>query len=294
MKLESESKRRWFAAEIELDFNASEAAEFALDECGALGTEIDLLGKREIPETVNVVGYFDSRPDENLLRQKLIEALAIYEFGEAELGEIYVREVPDRDWLAEWKKHWKPTITEKFVIAPTWESISETDKKIIRIEPNMAFGTGTHETTRLCLRAIEKYFLPEMSFFDVGTGTGILAIAAAKLSPHSKILACDTDADSIRIARENASLNFFESAMEFYVGSIREDVPAHDFVCANLTADVIVPLLPLLATKTKQVLVLSGILREQETAVTQALSEVGLVNLKIEYDGEWIAIIIER
>src|SRR4029079_18467199 len=100
------------------------------------------------------------------------------------------REVPDRDWLAEWKRGWQPVEVGRFIIAPPWSEIS-VNRIVIRIEPGMAFGTGTHETTRLCLKAIEKYFRGG-SFLDVGTGTGILAMAAAKLFPEARIEAVDT------------------------------------------------------------------------------------------------------
>jgi len=167
----------------------------------------------------------------------------------------------------------------------------------------MAFGTGTHETTRLCLKAIEENYAGE-SFLDVGTGTGILAIAASKIKSkvrnpqsavaedltHSSFLACDTDADSIKIARENAEINNV-FGVDFYIGSIDVDTPQFDFVCANLTADVIVPLLPLLATKHKKTLLLSGILSEQTDWVTAELKKFQIENVKIETDGEWISIL---
>lgn len=194
--------------------------------------------------------------------------------------------------------------TGQFIIAPVWSEVGETDKTIIRIEPSMAFGTGTHETTRLCLREIEETYQPEMSFFDVGTGTGILAIAAAKIKSgvgsrewrvgenrtSSSISACDTDEDSVRIARENAELNGAGGGeIEFYVGSIDEKTPQFDFVCANLTADVIVPLLPLLVEKTGSVLLLSGILREQEEWVAEILRELRIADYELRTDGEWIS-----
>jgi ribosomal protein L11 methyltransferase len=239
--------------------------------------------------------------------------LRIYGFSSGAIKKHDWQTIENKDWLEEWKKHWKPTETEKFIIAPSWEKIESAEKTLIRIEPNMAFGTGTHETTRLCLRAIEENYTSEMSFLDVGTGTGILAIAASKLeaqssklkvenssihksqiTTHNSFLACDTDADSIKIARENAALNE-TSNIEFYVGSIDENTPPFDFVCANLTADVIVPLLPLLTAKYKEILVLSGILREQETLITNDLKrKFHISNYKIERDGEWISILLQN
>src|SRR5256885_4724062 len=105
----------------------------------------------------------------------------------------------------------------------------------------MAFGTGTHETTHLCLRAIEKYFRGG-SFLDVGTGTGVLAIAAAKMFPEAHLEACDTDAEAIAIAKENARLNNVRDQIDFRVGSVDEETPSADLVSANLTAPVIVEL----------------------------------------------------
>ena len=120
------------------------------------------------------------------MREKLNQSLRIYGFTSDSIKKIEWREVENTDWLAEWKKHWKPTETEKFIIAPSWEKIESAEKIVIYIEPNMAFGTGTHETTKLCLRAIGELFQSEMSFFDVGTGTGILAIAAVKSKVQSQ------------------------------------------------------------------------------------------------------------
>jgi ribosomal protein L11 methyltransferase len=154
----------------------------------------------------------------------------------------------------------------------------------------MAFGTGTHETTRLCLAAIEKHF-DGASFLDVGTGTGILAIAAARLRPRARIEACDTDAEAVGIARENARLNGVGDNVEFRVGSIESTTRSADFVCANLTADVIVPLLPALTAATCGRLVLSGILAEQSAWVLGALRGLDVSDPEIERAGEWVAII---
>ncbi len=308
----------WFALEITVETEASEAIEFALNELGALGTEINNLGKDKPKETLCVVGYFNEKPSDEILQNELNEALRIYRFTNDAIRKSEWKAVENKDWLAEWKKSWKPTETGKFIVAPVWYELPDAPEKIIiRIEPSMAFGTGTHETTRLCLKAIEENYAGN-SFLDVGTGTGILAIAAAKLkfkvqNPEFKVteyedsilkletetlnfLACDTDEDSIKIARENAAINRVED-IEFFVGSIDENTPPFDFVCANLTADVIVPLLPLLVAKFNKTLVLSGILQEQQDSVLEKLTEkfdVQSSKLKIEKDGEWISILIEN
>jgi len=174
----------------------------------------------------------------------------------------------------------------------------DTDTIIIRINPGMAFGTGTHETTRLCLKAIERHFHGG-SFLDVGTGTGILAIAAAKMcqKPDREggppvIVACDTDADAIEIAKQNAALNRVLDRIDFRVGSIDESTESADLVCANLTAAVIVDLLPALLGAACERLVLSGILDPQLEMVKARLLELAVVDFEIDQDGEWIAIVI--
>lgn len=290
----NDKQKNWFSVEIEVEKAAEEAVEFALNELDSLGNEVDQLGKKQT-ENLTVVGYFNERINDTILRTQLGESLQIYGFSIEAVKKIEWREIENQDWLAEWKKHWRPTETAEFIIAPNWWEIEKAEKIVIRIEPSMAFGTGTHETTRLCLKTIEKVYKPEETFFDVGTGTGILAIAVAKKceaqNAKCKVVGCDTDVDSITIAKENAELNETEN-IEFYIGSISEDSPEFDFVCANLTADVIVPLLPLLIEKSKRVLLLSGILKEQENLIVEELKKFKIENPKIETDGEWISLTV--
>lgn len=291
----NQTTQSWHALEITALAEAAEAVEFALNELDALGTEINNLGKKAV-ETLTIVGYFNAEFADQIWRKTLLEAVQIYGFSADAIKKVEWREIENQDWLAEWKKHWKPTETEKFIIAPTWETVDPGAKIVIRIEPSMAFGTGTHETTRLCLGAIEENYDPAMSFLDVGTGTGILAIAAAKMrsaAHEAPLVGCDTDEDSIKIAKENSVLNETEN-IEFFVGSIDDETPAFDFVCANLTADVILPLLPLLAAKSKKYLILSGILTEQEKLVTDELDKSRITNYKIATDGEWISILVDK
>ncbi len=292
------SDQIWYAVSVEADIDAAEAVEFAFNELEALGTEIDHLRKKGAA-TVTVSGYFEELQELGPVAEQMQAAAAIYGFGPGVIRNIAQHQVAQTDWLAEWKKHWRPTLTEHFIIAPPWESIAESEPRtIIRIEPNMAFGTGTHETTRLCLRIIESIYKPEQSVLDVGTGTGILVIAAALIAKQGgrspAMFACDIDADSVTIARENAELNGVGGMIEFAEGSIAADTPVYDLVCANLTLDVIVPLLPRLLNAAGRTLVLSGILQEQEPALVLEFGRLGIDNFRFSYDGEWMAAVVAR
>lgn len=280
--------KSWPAIDVIAVREACEAVEYGLTDAGAEGTETNESGSA----TVTVTGYFPAIPEIEAVRSALLDALRIYNLTPDSLIELKTREVPDRDWLAEWKKAWQPVAVGRFVVAPPWSEIKDVPAQIvIRIEPGMAFGTGTHETTRLCLKAIEKYFRGG-SFLDVGTGTGILAIAAAKLSPGARVEACDTDAAAVEIARENARLNGVGCQIEFRAGSVTEQTTSADLVCANLTAPVIVDLLPSLLGATCGRLVLSGILAEQSELVQSRLLKLGAGSFEIVQDGEWIALVV--
>lgn len=283
-------KKTWYAATVTVDSEAVEAVEFGLSEAGAEGTEIEMFGQGSRSAETVVKGYSSQKFDAGALRAALIYGLAVHGFTEAAIRNIDLYDVEDEDWLAEWKKHWKPTEIGRFIVAPPWEAIAETEKIVIRIEPNMAFGTGTHDTTKLCLKAIGELYRPGQTVLDVGTGTGILAIAAAKLGAKS-VFACDTDVDAIKIARENAVLN--ETGwIEFTEGEIAADAPVCDFVFANLTVDVIVPMLDLLLAKTRSILLLSGILVEQKDMIVAALQKSGISNFSFETSGEWVSIVV--
>lgn len=281
--------RSWYALDVAVTPEAQEAVEYALMEAGALGTEANQLED----DGLTVSAYFNAPPEREAVRSVLAEALRIYELPTSSIREMNFREVADQDWLGEWKKNWQPVKTGRFIVAPPWSDIPEASEQIvIRIEPGMAFGTGTHETTRLCLMAIEKYFAGG-SFLDVGTGTGILAIAAAKLFPEARVEAIDTDALAVEIAAENARLNAAGTNIKFSVGSVTETTASADFVCANLTADVISSMLPQLVGATCGRLVLSGILGVQLEGVCARLQESGLSEpLEIMSDGEWVALIV--
>ncbi|HEX6188840.1 MAG TPA: 50S ribosomal protein L11 methyltransferase [Pyrinomonadaceae bacterium] len=299
--------KSWQVIDAIVVSDAREAAEYGLMEAGAIGTETT----DEASGRVSVAAYFDSPESIKTARERLLEALQIYGFDGSALLEFHTRAIADQDWLAEWKKHWRPVEVGRFVIAPPWfvsvpgavatgsaDPFATTDPvatapgtDTIIINPGMAFGTGTHETTRLCLKAIEKYYAGG-SFLDVGTGTGILAIAAAKVRPDASIAGCDTDAEAIAIAKENAELNQVAEHIDFRVGTIDDKTPSADLVCANLTAPVIVEMLPSLLGVTCGRLVLSGILETQFEMVHARLLEQAATVNEIMQDNEWLALVI--
>ena len=286
MSTPKEKPNAWYALDVDIEPAAREAVEYALMEAGALGTETT--------ETADstITGYFADVPSRERVRAELFEALRIYELPSSSVRDMSVREIEDRDWLGEWKQSWQPVEIGRFIIAPPWSDIADSpDRLIVRIEPGMAFGTGTHETTRLCLDAIQKHFSGG-SFLDVGTGTGILAIAAAKLFPGARIEACDTDEAAVAIARENAAANGVAEQINFRTGSVDDSTASADLVCANLTADVISQLLPTLVSLSCGKLILSGILETQIELVQSGLHASGIDDFEIAQDGEWVALIV--
>ena len=314
--------KTWQVIDVVVISEAREAAEYGLMEAGAIGTETT----DEIGGHVSITAYFDSPESSKAVHESVLEAFQIYGFDKPALLEFQTREIADQDWLAEWKKHWRPVEVGRFIIAPPWfvsvpgavatgssgphgiiDPVATatsrglpawgprldrgTDRILIQINPGMAFGTGTHETTRLCLKAIEKYYTGG-SCLDVGTGTGILAIAAAKLAPNASIIGCDTDAEAVEIARENAGLNEVADGINFRVGTIDEQTASADLVCANLTAPVIVELLPALLGVTCGRLILSGILETQFEMINAGLVEQAATVNEIMQDNEWLALVI--
>ncbi len=290
----------WYALDVTLAARAREAVEYALMEAGALGTAEAVGVGGDVDDGaawIRVSAFFETLPAIEEVRASLADALRIYALQSSDVREIGAREVAEHDWLAEWKRNWQPVETGAFIVAPPWSEIGVDEdgevngKLVIRVEPGMAFGTGTHETTRLCLAAIEEHFHGQ-SFLDVGTGTGILAIAAAKLCPTARVEACDTDPVAVTIAHENARLNGVVERIDFRVGTVDEATASAGCVCANLTADVILPLLPALVGATCGRLILSGILETQTELVRARLHELGVERCAVTQDGEWVALII--
>ena len=281
----------WFAADVTVDPKACEAVESALGVMGAIGTAADGL-KKKPDEPIIVTGFFEEPISLEDVEDAIGEEFEHTGRDRDAVHSIEFRVVEEEDWLATWKKHWQPTEVGRFIIAPPWAPARDTDDKfVIKIEPSMAFGTGTHETTQLCLEALGKIITAGMSVIDVGTGTGVLAIAAAKLG-CKHIRAYDVDAASVNIAEQNAEANGVIDSINFYEGSIDESVENADLILANLTLDVITPMLGLLIEKADIWLLLSGILATQREQIETELKKFEIGDLKFQTKGEWISVLV--
>lgn len=227
-----------------------------------------------------VKGYFPE--DERLagrlvsLREELLLLKTLFPDWSLDSGFILVKE---EDWANEWKRYFKPVrVGKHFLIKPTWEeALPEKGDITIEIDPGMAFGTGTHPTTTLCLQAIEDTVREGLLVYDIGTGSGILAVAAAKLG--AEVQAGDIDTMAVRIARQNAEINEVKDNVKIEAGNLGEVFKGKaDIVIANIIADVIIELLPQLPAllKNNGLFIASGIIDTRERDVREKMEEAGL------------------
>lgn len=210
--------------------------------------------------------------------------------------EIFSEEVNENDWANEWKKYYKPTkVGNRFVIKPLWEEYeAKGDEIILNMDPGMAFGTGTHETTRLCLEAIENYMKKDTRVFDIGTGSGILAIGASLLGAKD-VVGVDLDIVAVDSAKENVKYNHLEN-VEILHGNLMDVVEGTaDIIVANIIAEVILILIDDVKKMINKngVFISSGIIREKEKMVTDALHEKGFSIKEVRREGEWVCIVSE-
>lgn len=210
------------------------------------------------------------------------------------LGEVIIAEVYEKDWAEAWKKYYKPIkIGEKIVIKPTWEKYEETDEEIIiELDPGMAFGTGTHETTTMCIEALEAYVKADDLVYDIGCGSGILSIVAAKLGAQ-RVIGVDLDELCTRVSKENISLNKVEDLIEIKQGNLLDVVCGKaDIIVSNIIAEVIVDMIGSLKDylKTEGIFIASGIITEKIDMVEKALIENGFKILGTKVMGEWVSI----
>jgi len=217
------------------------------------------------------------------------------DFGRLEVETVIVN---DDDWKDKWKEFFKPSkITDTLVVKPTWEEYEPAEgEKIIEIDPGMAFGTGTHETTTLCMRLLEKYLKTDQSVMDVGCGSGILAIAAALLGSKD-ILGVEIDPDAVRTAIENVELNGVSDAVTVKEGDLTKGVDkVVDLIVANLMAPLVIELSGAAADHLveKGIYISSGILIEKRDQIAEAVKEAGFEIIEILEEGEWCAIAAQK
>ncbi len=207
---------------------------------------------------------------------------------------LEVKEADDGEWKDRWKEYFKPArITERITVCPSWEEYEPgPGEKVITIDPGQAFGTGTHETTSLCIKLIEKYLKPGDEVLDVGSGSGILSIAAC-LEGAGRVLGIDIDPVAVETGRENVALNGLSDSVEVIEGDLTKGVEMKaDIVVANLMADLVIMLSADCARHLKPggVFISSGILAELSGKVEKALADSGFEVIETVYDGEWCAI----
>lgn len=214
-------------------------------------------------------------------------------------GTVTLTEVHEDEWASAWKKYYKPvTISERITITPVWEEYQpkREDEVVIEMDPGMAFGTGTHPTTVLCIRALEKYVKPGDRVYDVGTGTGILSIAAAKLGA-AEILALDLDEVAVRSAQSNVKINKVSGQITVKQNNLLDNIegPA-DLVVANILAEVIIRFTDDIARVLKPggLLIASGIITAREHDVKQALAGSNLDVVETTYMDDWVAIVAKN
>lgn len=287
------ARRQYWAVTVSLEPAVGEIVALILRRAGALGIqEID--DHREL----RLIAYFATPVSAAFIERECHRALRLAEFPPSALFSVKVEPLVERDWLQAWKRGYRPfAVGRRFLIAPSWESPPAAgDRLLITIDPGMAFGTGTHETTRQCLLALERYW-GGRSMLDVGTGTGILAIAAAKLSPPARIVAVDIDPEACRVARENFAANGVAGRIELIIGSIdRMRRETFEMVMANLTTSTIQRLMPDLVDRVEPggYLVLSGILDEEESQMRRLILESALKLIECDRTGEWRTFIARR
>ncbi|MER3436796.1 MAG: 50S ribosomal protein L11 methyltransferase [Chloroflexota bacterium] len=225
---------------------------------------------------------------------------ALWHLGQLRhVGELQVTVRHEEDWADAWKEHYRPIRAgRRVVVRPPWFAYEPAAGDVVVVlDPGMAFGTGTHQTTRLALILMEDELRPGMDVLDVGTGSGILAIAAALLGARS-VRAVDIEPVAVRRAAENVRLNNLTGIVQVAVGSVDQDevATAYELVVANIIARVLIDLAPGLAASVRPGgrLVLSGIIEPKEESVVAAFADVGLRRIRREVMDDWVAHVWER
>lgn len=273
---------------------------------------IDFLPELPPDEGISHVSFYveDDGSDQTELLKNVKKGLEeLRRMVEVGSGVISSSETEDLDWINNWKKYFSSFAIEDILIKPTWEELKEEDKDkfLIEIDPGISFGTGKHETTQLCIRQLLKYIRGNADYtpqnrtpkvLDVGCGSGILSIVALKLGA-SAVVGTDLDADCMISTRENMEVNHLDASLgTFYVGNLIDDEELqqkvgneeYDIVVANILADVIIPMAPVIPARMKKggYFITSGIIDFKEQEVVDAIRAAGLEVVEVNHQGEWV------
>ena len=247
--------------------------------------------------------YLEEDADKEAILKDVREALDdlknFMDIGEATIEES---ETEDKDWINNWKEFFHQFYVDDILIVPSWEEVKaeDKDKMILHIDPGTAFGTGMHETTQLVIRQLKKYVTPDTEMLDVGTGSGILGIVALKLGAKH-VLGTDLDPCAVPAVAENKEANqIVDETFDMVIGNIIDDkaiqdqagYEKYDIVTANILADVLIPLTPVIVNQMKKgaYYITSGILDVKEEVVVEAVKAAGLTVVEVTHQGEWVSV----
>ncbi len=304
---------QWIEVNVRVTHEAVEAVADVLTGIGSKGVAIedpqlinDLrnsgtwelcdIPEQENTEVVTVSAYY---ADDEKLKQRLAEIDRQLELIEERIGKyrfdnIRFRKVNEQDWANEWKQYFHVThVGKSLVIKPSWEDYAAAEgEHVIEIDPGMAFGTGTHHTTNMMMERLEKVITPNAEVFDVGTGSGILAIASAMLGAKT-VKAVDIDSVAVRVARENVANNALNDKVEVREGDLLHGTEGKaDVIIANIIADIIIMLLKDVPIKLndKGIFLASGIIEERMADVVAAAEKHGLKLDAVDRRGGWVVL----
>lgn len=247
--------------------------------------------------------YLEEDADKEAILKDVREALDdlknFMDIGEATIEES---QTEDKDWINNWKQYFHQFYVDDILIVPSWEEVKaeDKDKMILHIDPGTAFGTGMHETTQLVIRQLKKYVTPDTEMLDVGTGSGILGIVALKLGAKH-VLGTDLDPCAVPAVAENKEANqIVDETFDMVIGNIIDDkaiqdqagYEKYDIVTANILADVLIPLTPVIVNQMKKgaYYITSGILDMKEEVVVEAVKAAGLTVVEVTHQGEWVSV----
>ena len=267
---------------------------------------IDFLPELPPDEGISHVSFYiedDGSDQAEILKRVKIGLEDLRSMVDVGSGVITSSETEDLDWINNWKKYFTSFTIDDILIKPTWEDLKDEDKDklLIEIDPGISFGTGKHETTQLCIRQLEKYIKGgSPKVLDVGCGSGILSIVALKLGARA-VVGTDLDKDCMISTRDNMQVNHLDASLgEFYVGNLIDDTKLqekvgtqeYEIVVANILADVIIPMAPVIPDRLKQggYFITSGIIDFRENDVKEAIENAGLTIVEINHQGEWVNI----